>query len=61
MQSAQGLHQARTQTFEKVGENFRYFTRGANLKKIPMLEPKLGVNSVSGEKLHDFEIICLSA
>ena len=32
-----------------------FYTKGANLKKIPMLGPKLGVNSVSGEKLHDFE------
>ena len=48
------------QTFEKGGANLRVFTKGgANHKKILILRPKLeGVNSVSGEKLHDFEIIC---
>ena len=40
--------------------NLRVFTKwGANLKKILILRAKIkGVNSVSGEKLHDFEIIC---
>ena len=48
------------QTFEKRGVNLRVFTkRGANLKKILIFRLKLGVvNSVSGEKLHDFQIIC---
>ena len=52
--------QARTQTFEEGGANLRVFTKGgASLKKILILRPKLGgVNSVSGEILHDFEIIC---
>ena len=52
--------QARTQTFEERGANLRVFTKGgASLKKILILRPKLGgVNSVSGEILHDFEIIC---
>ena len=37
-------HQARMQTFEKGGANFRYFMQGgANLKKIPVLRPKLGL------------------
>ena len=36
--------QARTQTFEKGGANLRDFTKGvANLKKILILRPKLGV------------------
>ena len=35
---------ASMQTFEKRGANFRYFTQvGANLKKILMFGPKLGV------------------
>ena len=35
------------------------FFKGANLKKILILRPKFScVNSVSGEKLHEFEIIC---
>ena len=53
--------QARTQNFEKGGANFRNFTKGGgvNLKKIPVSRLKIrGVNTVSGEKLHDFEIIC---
>ena len=34
------------QTFEKGGVNFRYFTQGvANLKKMPILRPKLGVST----------------
>ena len=38
------------------GANLRVFTKcGANLKKILGIR---GVNSVSGKKLHDFEIIC---
>ena len=44
------------------GTNLRVFTKGgASLNKILILKPKLGVrcvNSVSGEKMHDFEIIC---
>ena len=36
------------QTFEKGGVNFRYFSEvSANLKKIPILRPERGVNSVS--------------
>ena len=35
---------ASMQHFEKRGANFRYFTQvGANLKKILMFGPKLGV------------------
>ena len=35
---------ASMQTFEKRGANFTYFTQvGANLKKILMFGPKLGV------------------
>ena len=47
-------------TFEKRGANFRNFTkRAANLKKNSNFEAKIRVvNTVSGEKLHDFEIIC---
>ena len=63
-------YQARTQTFEKkcvcggggggAGGNLWVFTRGgANLKKILILRPRLGAQTVSGEKLHRFEIICL--
>ena len=50
------------QTFEKRGANFRNFTkRGANLKKKSNFEAKIRVvNTVSGEKLYDFEIICLA-
>ena len=44
--------QAHKQTFQQGG---------ANLEKIKIFRPKLGgVNSLSGEKLHDFEIICLA-
>ena len=52
--------QAHMQNFEKRGANFRNFTKwGADLKKIPFLRPKIrSENTVSGEKLHDFEIIC---
>ena len=49
--------QACTQAYEKAGANLRNLTkRGKRL----ILRPKLGmlINSVSGEKLHDFEIIC---
>ena len=66
------LIQARTQTFEKGGRgvrrgegvaNLRAFTKGdANLPETSEnsdFEAKIrGVNSVSGEKLHDFKIIC---
>ena len=50
--------QAYMQTCEKGGANLRNFIKkGANLKFD--FEAKIrGVNSVSGEKLHDFEIIC---
>ena len=53
-------NQTRTQTFKKGDGNLTFFTKGGvNLKKILILRPKVGgVNSVSGEKLHDFEIIC---
>ena len=40
------IPQARTQSFEKGGENFRHFTKGggrANLKKIPISSLNLGV------------------
>ena len=40
------VYQARTQTFEKEDANLRVFTKGwagANLKKILILRPKLGV------------------
>ena len=38
------ITQARSQTFEKGGANLRVFTKGAaNLKKIMILWPKLGV------------------
>ena len=49
------------QTFEKKVANLTFFSKGdVNLKKILILEAKIrDVNSVSGEKLHDFEIICL--
>ena len=42
------------------GVNLRVFTKvGANLKKNSDFEAKIrGVHSVSGNKLHDFEIIC---
>ena len=53
------LFQARMQTYENGGANLRVFTKGgANLKKNLILRPIWGVNSVSGEKLHEFEIIC---
>ena len=44
----------------KKGCEFKGFYKGgANLKKILILRPIVGgVNSVSGEKLHDLEIIC---
>ena len=45
------------QTLEKWGANLRVSTKGG--AKVLILRPKLGgVNSVSGENLHDFEVIC---
>ena len=39
--------------------NFRYFTEGgANHTKTLNLRPKLGVETVSGEKLNNLEEIC---
>ena len=50
---------ARTQTFEKGDANLRVLTKGVRILKKFWFEAKIrGVNSVSGEKLHDFEIIC---
>ena len=47
--------QTHTQTFEK-GRFKEFYKGGANLKKFLILKQKIrGVNSVSGEKLHDFE------
>ena len=41
------------------GEFKGFYKVGANLRKILIFETKIrGVNSVPGEKLHDFEIIC---
>ena len=41
------------------GANLRVFTKGCESKENSNFEAKIrGVNSVSGEKLHDFEIIC---
>ena len=51
--------QARVQTFEKGGTNLRHFTKGVRILINSDFEAKImGVNSVSGDKLHDFEIIC---
>ena len=44
--------QTRMQTFENGGCDFRYVTHGGM--------QKLGVLTVSSEKLDDFEIICLA-
>ena len=47
------------QTFEKGGMNFRCFTPGAQSSENHDFAAKIkGLNSVSGEKLHDFEITC---
>ena len=40
------------QTLEKGGANFRFLTQGVRILK------NGGINSVSVEKLHGFEIIC---
>ena len=42
------------QFFEKGCANFKGFTKGGAVFKAKIR----GVNSVSGENLHDFEIIC---
>ena len=46
--------------FEKGGVNFRGFflQRGWESKEIRLGAKIRGANSVSGEKLHDFKIIC---
>ena len=50
--------QACTQTFEKWGANLMVFTNGGESEENSDFEAKIrGVNSVSCEKLHDFEII----
>ena len=47
------------QTFEKGAVNLRNFTKwGANQENSDFDAKLRDVNSVSGEKLHDFEIIC---
>ena len=49
--------QARMQTFEKWGANFRYLHSGVRILR-KWGKNNWGVNSVSGEKLQDFEKIC---
>ena len=49
------------QTLEKGSANFSYFTKGVRIvRKSDLKTNTRGVNSVSGEKLHDFEIFCLA-
>ena len=55
------LHSQARKTFEKGGVNFRNFSKvDANLKKIPVWSNIRSVNTFSGEKLHDFEIVCMA-
>ena len=52
------INKASMQTFGKGGANFRCFTyRVCVLGKLILMQKIRGVNSVSGEKLHEFGMI----